>query len=103
MPALKIIIQPLSMSPNHILHYSGGVGILVKGELLFEFDIKTIDTTYDVILSLQFRHKFTEYTFMVICCYLAPENSPWSNTTDFYSHMISQIYTYTVVTLMAYI
>ena len=31
---------------------------------------------------------------MVISCYLAPENSPWSNTTDFYSHLIFQIYTY---------
>ena len=31
---------------------------------------------------------------MVISCYLAPQNSPWSNTTDFYSHLISQIYTY---------
>ena len=30
---------------------------------------------------------------MVISCYLVPENSPWSNTTDFYSHLISQIYT----------
>ena len=71
---------------------SGVFGIFVKGELLLEFDIKTIYITYDGILSLQFRHEFTEYTFMVISCYLAPQNSTWSNTTDFYSHLISQIY-----------
>ena len=73
---------------------SGGVGILFKNELFNSFSINAVDKTYDGILGVKFQHKFTDYTFIGISCYLPPENSPWSNNTNFLSHLISQLYIY---------
>ena len=47
-----------------------------------------------LFLGVKFQHKFTDYIFIVISCYLPPENSPWSNNTNFLSHLISQLYIY---------
>ena len=73
---------------------SGGVGILFKNELFNSFSINAVDKTYNGILGVKFQHKFTDHTFIVICCYLPPDNSPWSNNTNFLSHLISQLYIY---------
>ena len=55
---------------------SGGVEIFFKNELFNSFSINAVDNTYDGILGVKFQHKFTDYTFIVISCYLPPENSP---------------------------
>lgn len=70
----------------------GGVGILVKESLLKEFHVSEIDKSFDGILGLLFKHVDTEYSFINYVCYLPPDKSAWSNPTDFYGHLTSQLY-----------
>ena len=71
---------------------SGGVGVFIKNALFEEIDINIVDKSFDGILGIQLRHKITDFTFIVVSCYLAPENSPWSNSTQFFSNLIAQLY-----------
>ena len=51
--------------------------------------------SFEGILSVKFCHKFTDFSFIVICCYLPPENSVWGRDSDkFFSHLTSELYTY---------
>lgn len=70
----------------------GGVGLLVKEALFEMFVISVFDQTFDGILSVTFKHRFSGYTFVVFSCYLPPENSLWCDVTNFYGHLISLIY-----------
>ena len=37
----------------------------------------------------------TEFTFIIIACYLSPENSIWGRNSDqFFAHLVSEVYTY---------
>ena len=54
---------------------SGGVGVFIKNELFEEFDVNIVDKSFDGFLSIQLQHKITDFTFIVVSCYLAPENS----------------------------
>ena len=65
----------------------------MKDSLVTVYDIHIIDRSYDGILGVEFKNKFTEYTFIVYSCYLPPENSTWSNSDEFFGHMIAQLYT----------
>ncbi len=39
--------------------------------------------------------KMTDFKFVIFCCYLPPENSVWGrNPTQFFSHLITQLYMY---------
>ena len=51
-----------------------------------------VDKQVDGILAVEFRSKSSEYRFILFCCYLPPVNSPWSEPTKFFSHLISQLY-----------
>ena len=74
--------------------YSGGVDILIKNSFLTEYNVKVIDKSFDGILGVEFRHKYTDFVFIVCACYLPPENSVWGkNSTAFFSHLISLMYT----------
>ena len=51
-----------------------------------------MDTSVDGILSVDFKHKYTDYTFVIVVCYLSPENSSWSrNNTQFFAHLITKL------------
>ena len=72
---------------------SGGVGIFVRNTLFEIFDISVINRSNDGILGLALSNKVTPYKIAVFAAYLPPENSPWRrNATDFYSHLLGQIY-----------
>ena len=68
------------------------MGVFIKNKQFEEFDIIIVDKSFDGIMGIQLRHKITDFTFIVVLCYLAPENSPWSNSTQFFSHLIAQLY-----------
>ena len=47
------------------LKASGGVGILIKNSFLTEYNVKVIDKSFDGILGVEFRHKYTDFVFIV--------------------------------------
>ena len=72
---------------------SGGVGILIKDQLMNDFEITCIDKSVDGIISLNLKNKQTDFHIFIINGYLPPENSPYScNSTDFFSHIMTQLY-----------
>ena len=74
---------------------SGGVGMLVNNKILQDFKFSVLDMSFEGILSVKFCHKFTDFSFIVICCYLPPENSVWGRDSDkLFSHLTSELYTY---------
>ena len=70
----------------------GGVGILVKNTVLSLYTASVIDKQVDGILGVEFKSKFFESNFIVFCCYLPPVNSPWAEPTNFFGHLLSQLY-----------
>ena len=72
--------------------------MLIKLDIFEYFDSKVIDKALDGILSVKFQHKLTDFTFVVMCCYLPPKNSVWGRDSDkFYSHLTNALYTYSDV------
>ena len=73
---------------------SGSVGLFIKQSLLQEYNVSTLDKTVDGILIVQFKHKYTDFTFVVCACYFSPENSTWgSNATAWFAHLMAMLYT----------
>ncbi len=71
----------------------GGIGTFLKDTLLDLYDVKSIDKSIEGIQGLMFKNKFTEFSFIVFNCYLAPLSSPYGkNETEFFSHLTSQLY-----------
>ena len=70
----------------------GGVGILVKCNLLSKYLVTTVDKTIDGILGVKFQCKETDYSFIIFSCYLPPDKSPWAEPDIFFEHLISQLY-----------
>ena len=57
-----------------------------------------MDKEIDGIIGVKFTNKYSGFFLMIFSCYLSPENSPWGrNDTQFYSHLISQLYIYSDV------
>lgn len=72
---------------------SGGVAVLVKQNVVAEYDIKIVDRMIDGILALTFTHKNSAYTFLIISCYLPPDKSSWGqDTTTYFSHVLCIMY-----------
>ena len=67
---------------------SGGVAILVKNEIMDVYDITVIDREVDGVLGLLFSTKQSCGSFITFSCYLPPQDSPWSDPTNFYSHLM---------------
>ena len=67
---------------------SGGVAILVKNEIMDVYDVTEIDRDVDGILGLLFSRKQGSWSFIIFSCYLPPQESPWSDATNFYSHLM---------------
>ncbi len=71
----------------------GGVGLLVKDEILNDFEFCIVDKSLDGLLAAKFTHKHSEFDFVIFVCYVPPEGSPWShNVSDFYGYLSSEIY-----------
>lgn len=51
---------------------SGGVGLLIKSWMFEAYDITV---SFEGILAVKFVHKETDRDFVVLSCYLRPENS----------------------------
>ena len=71
----------------------GGVGIFVKNYLYEYFKVCVEDKVLDGILEISLRHKNSNLSIVVFCCYLPPERSPWGrNISDYFAHIMSQLY-----------
>jgi hypothetical protein len=77
---------------RHAKKPSGGVGILIRKEILKIFSVDLIDKSCEGIIGIEFRHKLSSYIFIIYSCYLPPEGSVWLEESVFYSHLISQVY-----------
>jgi hypothetical protein len=74
---------------------SGGVGVLVRDELMTDYSVRVIDRSYEGVIGIQLKHKVSEFTLLIFACYLPPENSPWGrDAVSFYAHLLSQVYIY---------
>ena len=80
--------------PSAVLKGSSRVGVFVKNELFPSYHIHVIDKLIDGIMCLQFTDIISNFTFLVISTYLPPDGSPYANTDNFYSHLISIMYLY---------
>ena len=59
------------------------------------FDVSIADKSYDGILCLKFTHKFSNYCFILMSCYLPPSNSVWGRDgVSFYNHLMSLVYNF---------
>ena len=71
----------------------GGVAILFKNYLCNLFHIRLIDKSLDGVIAVEFTHKQTHSSFIVIGCYLPPEQSVWGrDSVGFYGHLLNLIY-----------
>ena len=69
------------------------MAVLVKDQLLNDFKIRIVDKEIDGILGIEFENKYSEFSFVIYCCYLPPENSVWGREpSTFFNHLISQLY-----------
>lgn len=74
---------------------SGGVGFLVKNELLDFYNIEVVDRNSEGILWLKFSDKFSDFLFYSCVCYLPPINSSRQiDASNFYDTLLSNIYIY---------
>ena len=67
--------------------------MLIKDSLLNFYGIKLIDDDCEGILGVELKNNEINDTIQVYCCYLPPIDSPYSNTANFFGHLISKIYT----------
>ena len=72
---------------------SGGCGIFVKNTIFEVFTVDIVDCSKEGILAIKCTNKFTDFCFVLYCCYLPPENSHrgW-DAVDFYAHLLSDLY-----------
>lgn len=75
---------------------SGGVGFLVRDDVINMFDVSILDDEYEGILWLKLQSIENKDDCFCICvCYLPPENSTRAvNVNEFYDTLLTQIYTY---------
>ncbi len=72
---------------------SGGIGLFIKQGLYHIWNINVIDRSYEGILVVKFDKKNSSYSFIIICCYLPPENSTRGHDgATFYENLLQQIY-----------
>ena len=72
---------------------SGGVGFLIREELLNKFDIELINLESVNIMGIKLVNKQTNYKMTVYCVYLPPEGSNYCFDTErMYDELLVQIY-----------
>jgi hypothetical protein len=78
----------------------GGVGILIKNSLLFDFTLAIIDKSHDGILCIKLKHRYSGLELLVFAIYLPPETGIWGrDANSFYNHLLSLMYLYSDVEL----
>ena len=60
--------------------------------LLQKHSLNLVDDNCEGIIGIELKNKQTNYTLQVYACYLPPVDSPYTNTTSFFGHLITQIY-----------
>ena len=72
---------------------SGGVGILVRDKICEEFSVSIVDKSFEGILALELRHNKSDFSVVIIVCYLPPEHSSWGMTSgDFFVNLCTVYY-----------
>ena len=54
---------------------SGGVAVLIKDQLLEQYECHVVDKSIDGVIGLQVKNRMTGFVLMLYACYLPPENS----------------------------
>ena len=73
---------------------SGGVGLFINERLLQIFNVEIISKSVDGVLAILFTCIYNSLQFIVISCYLPPENSVWGRDAEqFYSALLHIIFT----------
>ncbi len=71
----------------------GGVGFLIKHELLKDYEYNVVDKCYEGILAIELIHKLIGTKVLIVANYLPPEYSPYGrNATAFYTHLTNMCY-----------
>ena len=72
---------------------SWGVGMFISRDLLTEWLLEVLDKSIDGILLVLMTNKKTDFTIMLVSCYLPPEQSNWGSDSDmFNNHFSSMLY-----------
>ena len=72
---------------------SGGVGWLIKNDLLNDYSFNVIDKSFEGIIAMECKHIATNFTMVLIGAYLPPENTNWGReSTQFFTHLIMLSY-----------
>ena len=73
----------------------GGLCVIFRKHLYLLYHIEVVDKTVDGIMAIKFTHKQSEYCFLLIATYLAPERSLWGRDAEgFYGHILHLIFEY---------
>ena len=71
----------------------GGIAVLIKCKVLNDYCVDAIDKSIDGLFVFKIRDKVSNYTIILIACYLPPERSPWGRDAgNFFSHILNLIY-----------
>jgi len=72
---------------------SGGVGVLVKHDIVDSYIIQIVEKSFEGILLLRFTDKLSDFSFLVCGIYLPPERSSRGDTSQqFYDALLTQFY-----------
>ena len=72
---------------------SGGVGILIRQNIIENYHVNELDKNVEGILVLELVHKCTSHVIVVGVCYMPPENSNYGRDSQaFYDHLLNVIY-----------
>ena len=66
--------------------------MLIKKYICQTYKILNWDCTVDGLQIVKFEHNITKYSFAIANLYLVPEQSVYTNTSEFFNHLIPQIY-----------
>ena len=69
----------------------GGVGLLIKSTLFDTYHIQTVHKAHDGFVTVLFKDKQTDFSFIVICSYLPPQGSVYTDPTTFLDHVLSDL------------
>ena len=61
-------------------------------QLVSSYTAQVVDKSVEDILALLFVNKVSEFSFLLINCYLPPDGSPYANISAFFNHLLSLLY-----------
>ena len=73
---------------------SGGVGFLIKTELLNYFTFEIVDTSYQGILWGKLCSKSSDFGLLVAECYQLPDRLIWADSDAFFNTLTSHVHQY---------